>query len=187
MELEQLKLNLKNTDHSIQSRYKFAALIHQNPNLLPKLLTISKGTETPTSFKAMWVLEFVCKEHLDLLLPHISNFLKTIQKLELQSAIRPAAKICEYLCVAYYDKNNNDIIKGLTKNNREQITSICFDWLINPKTKVASKAYSMSVLYWLGTEFTWIHPELKLILEQQYLQSSAAYKARARMVLKKLK
>ena len=61
-----------------------------------------------------------------------------------------------------------------------------FDWLIG-NHKVAAQAYSMTCLLLLGEKFDWIHPELKMILEQNYAVGSAAYKARARMTLAKLK
>ena len=52
--------------------------------------------------------------------------------------------------------------------------------------KVAAKAYSMNTLYLLGKDFDWIHPELKRILEDNFHSGSAAFKARARHLLKKL-
>ena len=45
----------------------------------------------------------------------------------------------------------------------------------------------MSSLYFLGTEFDWIHPELKIIIEQDYNSQSAGFKARSRHVLEKMK
>ena len=53
--------------------------------------------------------------------------------------------------------------------------------------KVAPKAYSMTTLYLFGKEFNWIHPELAIILERDFYNESAAFKARARHILKKIK
>ena len=44
----------------------------------------------------------------------------------------------------------------------------------------------MTTLLLLGKNIAWIHPELQLILKQNYESGSAAYKARARMTLKAL-
>jgi hypothetical protein len=38
----------------------------------------------------------------------------------------------------------------------------------------------------LGSTFSWIHPELKVNLEANFNEGSAAFKARARHILKKL-
>jgi hypothetical protein len=61
-----------------------------------------------------------------------------------------------------------------------------FDWLITD-TKVAAKAYSMRTLHILGKYYDWIHPELQIILTKDYANHTAAYKAVAREVLKKIK
>jgi hypothetical protein len=53
--------------------------------------------------------------------------------------------------------------------------------------KVAPKAYSMNTLYLFGREFEWIHPELVMILERDFQMQSAAFKARAKQILQKLK
>jgi len=44
----------------------------------------------------------------------------------------------------------------------------------------------MNSLYFLGTEFDWIHPELKTIIERDYSSQSAGFKARARHILIKI-
>ncbi len=188
MTIAELKIQLENANHSTESRHLHSVLILENKTLFPKLFTIAQETNNPVSYRAMWVLEFVCRENLSAILSYLPPFIKTIQTVHLQPAVRPAAKICEFLTHAYYNKNGNKNVKNkLTKTAREQIATCCFDWLIDSKTKVASKAYSMTALYLLGTEFNWIHPELKLILEQNYHSGSAAYKARSRMILEKLK
>ena len=45
----------------------------------------------------------------------------------------------------------------------------------------------MTTLYLFGKEFDWIHPELAIILERDFYNESAAFKARARHILKKIK
>ena len=94
-------------------------------------------------------------------------------------------KICEKLMIAYYKKKDVRIIKALTIAHKSTITECCFDWLITDQ-KVACKVYSMAALFFLGTEYDWIHPELKMIIENNIHQGSAAYKARGRMTLEKI-
>ena len=106
--------------------------------------------------------------------------------MHLDSAVRPMAKICEFLIKAYFAESGSDIQKNLTDHHLELIATTCFDWLIG-EHKVAAKAYSMTSLLLLGRKFDWIHSELKIIIEQNYHNGSAAYKARARHTLAKLK
>ena len=110
-------------------------------------------------------------------------FCSNIKHLKDISAIRPAAKICQLLVVSHYKKQEGII---LPEKNLEEILESSFDWLIN-NTKVASKAYSMRTLYILGKHYDWIYPELKTILNKDFPNHSAAYKAVAKEVLKKIK
>ena len=70
--------------------------------------------------------------------------------------------------------------------HKERIIEISFDYMITDQ-KVAVKAYSMNSLLLLGIAYDWIHPELITILKKDFNTNSAAYKARARQLLRKLK
>ncbi len=177
---------LDDVNHSREKRNYFANLILDNPELLPELLTICARVDDQISCKASWGLEFLCKNNLDAILPYLDEIMVFIPEVHQHPAVRPMAKIYEYLIIAYYQKKSPSVKKHLTLVHREKITETCFDWLITDQ-KVAAKAYSMTSLYLLGTEFDWVHPELKITLENNYSAGSAAYKARSRMVLKKLK
>jgi hypothetical protein len=75
----------------------------------------------------------------------------------------------------------------LTKNQEQKIIESCFDWLILENVKVATKAYSIRALFELGKKNDWVYPELKRILTDDYVKYSAAYKAVAREIVKKIK
>ena len=177
---------LSTIDHSRDKRTYFANLIVKNPELLPELLSICANVKDEISCRATWGLEFLCKNNLDLILPYLDEILQFTPSIYKHPAVRPMAKIFEYLSIDFYKKKSLETQKCLSKKHREKITEICFDWLITDQ-KVAAKAYSMTSLYLLGTEFDWIHPELKTVLENSYNSGSTAYKARARMVLEKIK
>lgn len=172
-------------NHSREKRGHFAAMVVDNPALLPELLDICERVDDNITCRASWGLEFVSRYKLDAILPHLDRILVLLPKVYRHSAVRPMAKICEYLIVSYYSKTTNLTQKYLTDTHRQQITEACFDWLITDQ-KVAPQAYSMTSLYLLGTEYDWIHSELRIILEKNYHQGSAAYKARSRMILDKI-
>lgn len=183
--MSSLKDILTTVNHSREKRSSFANLILDNPALLPELLAICAKVDDDISCRASWGLEFLCKSNLEAIIPYLDELMVITSKVYKHPAVRPMAKIFEYLIIAYYQKKVPVIKKSLTTAHREKITEICFDWLITDQ-KVAAKAYSMTSLYLLGTEFEWVHPELKITLENNYNTGSAAYKARSRMVLKRL-
>jgi hypothetical protein len=173
-------------NHSRENRKKYANMVLGQPELLPKVLDIFFDVDDKTSCRAGWLLEFVARENLNAILPHIDRITEEMHRVHLDPAVRPIAKICEYLIEAYYHKNPNQIKKRLKPIHKERIIALSFDYLITDQ-KIAPKAYCMNILYLLGQDYDWIHPELIMILERDFHAGSAGFKARARRLLKKLK
>jgi hypothetical protein len=180
--LSELHNKLEYVSAHRENRQKMANEILSSPNLLPELIQICFQITDKASPKACWILEFVSYERLEWLQPHLDFFCSNIEKLKDESAIRPMAKVCQLLVTSHLKKT------GIQLNDFhiQKITETCFDWLITD-TKVASKCYSIRTLYLLGKQTDWIHSELKIILEKDYPAHSAAYKAVAREILKKIK
>lgn len=186
MTTKQLYKELDFVNHSRENRQKYALLVIHNPELLNNVLDILFNVDDKVSPRAAWLLEFVAREDLNTILPHLDRIISEMHKVHLDSAVRPIAKVCEYLIEAYYYKTPHKIKDLLTPLHKERIIELSFDYMITNQ-KVATKAYSMNTLYLLGKEYDWVHPELKQILEQGFASGSAAYKARARKLLKKIK
>jgi hypothetical protein len=49
--------------------------------------------------------------------------------------------------------------------------------------KVAVKAFTMNFLFLFGKNSDWVYNELKLIIQQNIMDGSAAYKARGKITL----
>jgi hypothetical protein len=182
----QLYKELNYVNHSREKRLYYAHLVISQPKLVSKLLDIVFKVDDKVSCRAAWVFEFMCGEKLEAIVPYLDRFTENIHKVYLDSAVRPMAKVCEYLVKAYDSKAENKIQKALNANHKEKIVEACFDWMINDE-KIAPKAYAMNTLFLLGKEMSWIHPELAIILEKDYQKQSPGFKARARHILKKIK
>ena len=172
-------------DHTRQKRAELAKMVLQHPHLITSLLEQAKKDQQPLSSRACWVLEFSLKEDLSLIYPYLDIFIEVLPKISLEPSVRPMAKICEQLTLAYFKKKDATAWQSLQEVHLKSMATVCFDWLIGPH-KVAPKAFSMTSLYHLGSLMPWIHEELKLILEREYAKGSAAYKARARVILNRL-
>jgi len=169
------------TGHRV-NRQKYADEVLHNKELFPELIRLCFDVSNKNSSKACWILEFVCYQKLEWMEDYLDFFCCQIKNLKDESAIRPIAKICQLLVLSHFKKKEFK----LSEKHLEEITESNFDWLIND-TKVASKAYSMRTLYILGQHYNWIHPELKTIITKDFPNHSAAYKAVAKEVLKKIK
>ncbi|WP_299127018.1 adenylosuccinate lyase [uncultured Winogradskyella sp.] len=185
MTKDQLYKELNYVNHSREKRLYYANLVIDNPKLVKPLLEILFEVNDKISCRAAWVFEFMCGEKLEAIIPYLDTFTQELSRVHLDSAVRPMAKICEHLIKAYYSKTSNLIKSHLSETHKEKIIEACFDWMINDE-KIAPKAYSMTSLYLLGTEYDWIHPELAIILERDFQMQSSGFKARARHILKKI-
>ncbi|RZJ53744.1 MAG: hypothetical protein EOO44_07515 [Flavobacterium sp.] len=167
-----------------ENRLKVAQEILENKALFDELVSICFLPLHKNNHKACWILEFVCYEELNWLQSHLDFFCSNLKILKDESAIRPIAKVVQLLIKSHYKKDENSVL--LTEENLQNCIEASFDWLIND-VKVATKAYSIRTLYILGNHYDWIHPELKVIIDKDYGDHSAAYKAVAKEVLKKMK
>ena len=172
-------------DASRLKRLEYSKMVLDNPDLMSPLLQILFMVDDPTSVRAAWILEFVCRERLNYLFPHLDIFTEKLNTIHLDSAVRPIAKVCECLAEDYYGITNFGTKNVLSKQHIEAIVEACFDYMISDH-KIAPKAYSMNTLYLFGQNIDWIYPELKSIIQRDYSKQSAGYKARARHILKKI-
>jgi len=174
------------TDARRVNRLRVAKIVLQNKQLFPFLLEIIFDVTNKTSIRAAWVLEFVCDEKLNWVATRLDYFLQNISKIAFGSAVRPVAKICEFLAKSYVSKKDLFLQNHLSKKHIDLIIETSFDWLISTH-KVAVKVYSMQTLYLLGKNYDWVHTELALTIKQNISHESSGYKARGKKILRLLK
>jgi len=149
--------------------------------LLPELMAIALNVKDKNHHKACWIAELVFEARIEWLRDHLESFCATLPAYTNESAMRPMSKIC-----LFATENREKYSDFLNIPQIQQITETCFDWLIHPKTKVATKAYAMRTLYLIGKKEDWIHPELTRILSEDAAKHTAAYTAAAKDILRKI-
>jgi len=177
-----LRERIKNCTAHRKSREEYQRYILANPSEFPGLVAFGFEVSDKDSHKACWILEFVAYKRLDWFVPQLDFICENLSRLDDESSIRPLAKICQLLVGAHFTVGSKIT---LSESQLQKITEASFDWLIGD-FKVASKAYSMRTLFILGKHSNWILPELKDVLEKGFHEHTAAYKAAAREILKKL-
>lgn len=166
------------------NREKASNIVLQNPILVKNLVEFTFDVDNKLSIKAAWVLEWICTHHgIEHILPYLEIFTQNISKVHFDSAIRPCAKICEHLAIAYTSKTANETQQQLTQKHIDLIIETGFDWLITNQ-KIAVKAYTMNTLYLFGLQKDWVHPELEHIIRTKVIHESKGCKARGKHILK---
>ncbi|MBL4606148.1 MAG: adenylosuccinate lyase [Flavobacteriaceae bacterium] len=169
------------------NRQRVANIVCDNHDLFGYLVELTFVVEDKLSIRAAWVLEWVCTHNnLDLILPHLDEFTQKIGLLTFDSAIRPCAKICEHLAVAYTNKSENLVKEFLKPSQIELIIETGFDWLITPQ-KIAVRAYTMNSLFLFGLSRDWVHSELEHLIRTKIIHESKGCKARGRHILEAIK
>jgi hypothetical protein len=168
------------------NRYGAAQWVMNHPESMPELLEYCFKHKFKISYKANWSLEFVCIEKLELLYPYFNLFFKNLPEVYQHQSVRALSHICEIICIQFYKHNNPAVREVFLQPHKEKLVECCFDWLITEQ-KIACQARAMLCLYYLGTEFNWIYPELKQILENNMPSGSPGYKSRAKKILAKIK
>ena len=168
-----------------ENRMQAALWVIENPQTFEKLLNYCFTSKTELAYKAAWVLEFVYLENPKWLLPHLDLFFKHLPSINLDQTLRPLAHICELIAISNYKKKDIDVIAVFLEKHKKTLIDCSFDWLITEQ-KVACQVRAMTALYYLGTEFEWIHPELKQIIEQNIHLGSAGYQSRGKKTIKQI-
>jgi len=182
---ENLYKALNYTTATRANRQKSSQWVLDHPQTFPELLEVIYSGKGDISYKAAWVLEFICRKQITFLYPHLTYFFENLHNASKDQIVRPMAHLCELLSIVYYKKKDPQLISLLTETHKTHMTECSFDWLISDQ-KVACQVHAMTALYFLGTEYDWIHPELEQIVQQNIHNGSAGYKARGRHILENI-
>jgi hypothetical protein len=158
-----------------------SSAVLRDRDLYGQLMDIALNVDDQHHHKACWILELVMEAKIKWLEEHSDSFCNSLSRIKHYGALRSISKICLFAV-----KHNLNQPGFLTAKHADQITESCFDWLIDPAGKVATKAYAMRTLYILGMQDNWIYPELKRILSEDASKHSAAYIAAAKDILKRI-
>ena len=129
MTLQQLDFDIEKVNHSMASRAKAVTLVIDHIEILPELIE-KAFSEDKNHYKYCWWLEFLNRQHIEVLCSFITNILFGVTHLTNDSAIRPMAKIIERFTLDYYSKNRSEIIDTMmTSLVKEKMVELCFQWL----------------------------------------------------------
>ena len=174
---------------TIKNRKDAADEIIKDPELLPYLIQEIFDGQCKTYHKAAWILEIMLDIDLSWINDHLDIFTKGISSLKHESAIRPSAKICQWIARVYVKEEDLVLTNELKKVHIQRMIETCFDWLIG-EHKVATKVYTMGTLFYLGQlegeNYKWIHNELHLIISNNLHSESPAYLAQGKKILRLL-
>ena len=121
--------------------------------------------------RAAWPVSYCVQANPQFIKTNFSKLLKNLHKQELNDSIkRNSVRLLQYVTIP--------------EKYQGEIMNICFAYLESPTEAVAVKVFALTVLGNLAKKYPEIIPEIKLLIEDQLPQQTAAFKSRAKTLLK---
>ncbi|HEY8936634.1 MAG TPA: hypothetical protein VIM65_15505 [Cyclobacteriaceae bacterium] len=147
--------------------------IGDNPKRFEQLIKIYLEGPYRITQRASWPMSYCVEAHPMLITPHLKTLLDYLKKPGIHDAVkRNTIRLLQFA--------------PIPKRYYGRIADICFGYLENRKEAVAIKAFSMTVLARIIKDEPDLRKSLQLLIEDQMPYATAAFKVRARNVLKQM-
>jgi len=158
-------------EHSKAQCDKIVKWISDNQKKFDELFNLFLNDEYRVTQRAALPLSCSIIEHPNLIKKNLKKLLNNLKKPGLHNAVkRNTIRLLQHI--------------EIPENYHGEVLQICFSYLESPAEPVAIKAFSLTVLNNLSKQYPDILPELKLLIEEQLPHQTAAFKSRAKKVLK---
>ncbi|HEX7845699.1 MAG TPA: hypothetical protein VF476_07825 [Chitinophagaceae bacterium] len=169
-------MNLRETilaKHSKEQTNTIVKWIGDDQKRFDELFGLFMSKDALLEQRAAWPLSYAVMAHPLLIHKHFAKLIKKLKQPGIHDAVkRNGVRLMEVINIP--EKFHGDVM------------SLCFDFITDPKEKPAIKAFSLTVLQNLAWQYPDIKNELKLVIESQWENESAAFRSRAKKILRSL-
>jgi len=170
-------MNLKQEilkEHSKRQTDRIIRFIGEDQKKFDELVQLFLHEEYRVVQRVAWPLSYIAIRHPHLISKHLVKIVRYAKNPRLHNAVkRNVVRFLQHI--------------EIPKKLQGDVMDLCFYFLESPGEPVAIKAFSLTVLGNLAKLYPEIIPEIKLLVEHQIHQQSAAFRSRARKVMKELK
>ena len=152
---------------------RIAKAAGDDPKEFKKIIDILFNEEAPLPQHASWLLQVIPKKHPELIKPYIKLFIDTIRSFKIDAIKRGMLFALS--------------LQKIPEKLQAKALDICFEFILSPYETVAVKVYALEVAGNIAKEHPELISELKAVIKDQLPKTTAAFSARARLVLKTLK
>jgi hypothetical protein len=158
-------------EHSKKQCDRIVRYIGKDKERFAELMRLFFKGEYRITQRASWPLSYVVRQHPKMIIPYFKPLLDNLDKEDLHDAIvRNTVRLLQ------------DV--DIPKKFHGRVMDRCFIYAASPETPIAVKAFALTVLFNLSTEYPEIRAELKLIIEDQWDHATPAFRSRAKKILK---
>ena len=161
-------------EHSKANRAAIVKWIGASQERFDELFELFLNDEYRVVQRAAWPLSYSVIAHPQLIQKHFSKLLKNLEKPGIHDSVkRNTVRLLEHL--------------PIPGRFHGKVMNLCFNYIASPQEAVAIKAFSLTVLERLSDQYPEIKTELKTIIEDRWDYESAAFRSRAKKILRRIK
>ena len=157
--------------HSKKQCLVIVKYIGKNPERFAELMKCFFENEYRVSQRAAWPMSFCAERYPELIKPYFKKLLDNLNKPGLHDSVpRNTVRLLQHV--------------EIPEKFHGQVMDICFRYIFSPTEAVAIKAFSLTVLQHLAKQYPGIINEIKLVIDERCEYETAAFKVRAKKLLK---
>jgi hypothetical protein len=162
---------LLRSEHSKKQTDRIVRYIGDDAARFAVLMELFFKGEYRITQRAAWPLSYCVRAHPALIDPYFKPLLDNLARKDIHVAvIRNTVRLLQ------------DV--DIPKRYHGRVMSTCFDFIQSAETPIAVKAFSLTILANFSSQYPEIRAELQLIIEDQWEHATAAFRSRAKKILK---
>ena len=150
-------------------------LVGNDPEKFNAAFELTAAQKPKYSMRAGRVVDLVSRRYPELIKPYLCRIIS-----ELPRVTNESVKRCFLKIIVDNPYNKQD-------DNLAVLMNCCFDWLADGKQSIATRAYSMMILYNISSLEPEIKNELLMVIEAQMPTASTGLKSIGRRLMKNLR
>ena len=163
---------------------KLSRILEEQHFALPDLIDITFHPDKVIGFRAVWILENMFLKHPEKYINELEYFVSRFKGVSNHSCMRHYTKLMMHMTDI---KSPESVRLKLQTIDLEPVVEQLFDWMIDPKVKVAVKAFAGKALFNLKDRYDWITEELEGQLKIFMCDKSAGMRSAAKNTLRLMK
>lgn len=162
---------------------KLSTILKKQQFALRDLIDITFHTDKNIAFRAAWILENLFLQYPDKYIDDIDYLLLQIKDITNPACKRHYAKIVMHITSA---KALLGIQQKMARTDLEPVIEQLFEWMIDPKVRVAIKVFAAQALFNIRHGYPWIAEELANQIQFLMRNGSAAIQSKGKKLLSQL-
>jgi hypothetical protein len=169
-----LIMNLRETilaEHSKANCNKIVAWVGNSQQRFDELFHLFLHSEYRINQRAAWPISYCVIHHPQFIKKHFAKLIGNLKKPNPGDAVkRNTLRLLQHI--------------EIPRRFHGELMDHCFKYILSPTEPVAIKAFSLTVLQNLSTQYPEIKNELKLAIEERWDHETVAFRTRAKKFLK---